>query len=176
MKKIQQSNILIKKIIMNELRLANIEGKISTVQDVLIRSLSPDNPSTLKGKNTWNWVFPEKTENARVMIACRHKDTTAGNHFHTRILGKDPERFLFIDGKMNFWFKDLFGGYIEKVIDTTELGVVDIQIPSYILHGLTVLSDKIWFIEQQAEAFNPSINYSVAEFEKLARSLKKDIP
>lgn len=158
---------------MSELRLAPIIGVIPTVKDVVIKPFPPDNPDTPKGKNTWNWLFPENIAEGRVVIVRRFKDAAAGNHFHPRAIDKDPEKFLLISGRLTFRFRDLFGGYLEKELDAERSGLIEVQIPPYVFHTVTVLSDYVWFLEQRTVAFDPKTNYSAEEFEFLSASLKK---
>jgi len=107
------------------------------------------------------------------MIARRFASDEVGNHFHPRMPNKDPERFLLISGTVKFWFEDVHGLNRTMDLDADISGPVEVIIPPYLIHGIIVQSPVAWFLEQQAESFDPAANYSREEFNLLKESLKK---
>jgi hypothetical protein len=154
---------------MSDIRTAPIVGEIPRVGEIKVRQFPPDDVSSPKGSNTWNWLYPTGASAGRTMIARRFAADEVGNHFHPRIPNKDPEQFLLLVGKMRFWFKDVFGNEREEIVDADADGPTEIEIPPYILHQFTVMTATAWFLEQQRTAFNVEDNYTPAEFDNFAR-------
>src|SRR5690242_3832878 len=158
---------------MNDSRTPPIIGKVSCVSEIRIRCLPPDDIGSPKGANTWNWLFPDGVSAGRTMIARRFAADEVGNHFHSRIPNKDPETFLLIMGTIQYYFKDAYGDIREEILDADALGPIEIEIPPYILHKLTILTQTAWFLEQQRTAFSPKDNYSSAEFGEFSKNFSE---
>ncbi len=156
-----------------KIRKVPIIGKIPTVKSVTWGHIYADNRKTEKGSRTWNLPFPKVHNSGRTMVAQRLKGENVGNHFHPRCPQKDPEIFVIFLGSVHFWFKDVKGKEVHVMANALIDGPVQILVPPYVLHGLHVLSDETWFIEQQSEAFDPAICYSPEEFDAFCKSLKK---
>jgi len=153
-------------------RLATITEPVTTVASVISNNLKPDDPTTHKGSNTWNFPYPECTQHTgQTAIFRRYKGDEVGKHFHPRCPNKNPEQFLLLNGKVEFWFRDLHQGSRSLILDVEKSGPVIVLIPPYILHGLDVISNEVLFMEQQTEPWNPELTFSEAEFLLLHKTL-----
>lgn len=151
------------------LRLAPLIGHVGGVSSVVVKSHPCENPGTPKGSRTWNIVASSDmlANQGRVLIASRLRGEEVGNHFHPRVKNKDPERFFFLDGRIQFWFADAFGEKREETImsDLRHGGPVMVELPPYILHGVRVLSEAAVFLELQEGPFEIAHNYTAEEFD-----------
>jgi hypothetical protein len=147
-----------------DIRLAPLVGRLSRVSEVVVRPFAPDDPSTPKGANTWNLLYPDEIISGRTMVARRYRGQLVGDHFHPRHPTKDPERFLLIMGDIRFHFEDFEGNMRVIGMNADRDGPLELHIPPYLLHRMEVVSETTWFLEQQADAWSPELSFGPEEF------------
>lgn len=152
----------------------DITKPFPTTDDVHVGVVVPVDVSNPKGSRTWRWpALSGDWSGGAIMVAKRIKGEAVGNHFHPAVPGKDPEMFLLLSGQCVFEFTDLFGNFIDHRLDASK-GAVEVKVPSFVFHGVRVLSDEIIFIEQQQRSYDPNESGSTAEFQALKERLASE--
>ena len=137
-----------------------------TVDDVKLEKVGPVHTGNKKARTTWRLNVHRFVQDG--IYFERDPEDEVGNHYHPRTPDKDPEKFFLLSGKMEFWFKDVHGGYRTCSLDAAD-GKIYLEIPPYVLHGIRVMTHAI-YIEFASEPYDPAHTKSEADFQALVES------
>lgn len=123
------------------------------MDELVITSLKPANPSTLKGKHTWEWIF---SDNSQVTIFKRKKGGIFACHYHKgEDKAKNPEKFLLVAGKIRIRYKKIGEKSIKEVILDACENQIEMIIQPMVVHEVEALENCI-FIEKRNTRFDPA--------------------
>lgn len=144
---------------------ADIVAYAGTVDTVALKPVPAANPNNPRGAFTFEWRAWENADNTekkpafdnpQVTVSWR-QDEVYGRHFHrgdnAYDSAKRPEYILFVFGRTHLVAEDIWGGVKEIDIDVTT-NPLQLTIPPFVLHTLTVDKTGVRYIEVRRNAFS----------------------